>query len=804
MHYITLTGFQSSEREALHRAISSLSTSQPVAKYLPDLVHVSNAVDGTYTTVLCCKSLVSSFGSEKFHRALEWGIPVVSWRWIEQSIALRSIQPFDHYKTDSSGLDLSDFISRFPPINETGKENQVQEVIKYYKPVQSEAQGLKVTDSKMPPLSEATNRLHTPQTQSRSASSIHIPSQLSLNQMMAHGVPSNGQHQETREHSHAGDSEFSFRPHHDHPLNQQSRQEPKQLDFDTRDENDAQAMDISPEMNAGFKSRRITPMSIDASGSRRCFSFSPLPAGLEISMTPAAEKNSSPHIAPPSVLVEHDMIIPATQCDDFSSLDSPKSLISYLKTRQVTRGTDKDGVKMGNDKTSTRLLYSWTNGPDDKARSLTPPLDQASPPSIQPPTIEKEVVRALDPSPALPGIQPQHGRLSEFIDPGLPSRPHVHSSPPQNDTQDRFSSPPPDSYDYQHELDQGDKGSFDEIEESEERADESLVRDLEDDLNDEDLNLVPLSQSKPLSRLRRGSLCPSSISKQPAPSETPLIQNKPELLIKPPESNIVTEGERLKEGGGAAARALAAARAARMAGSVSSRPVLISNEVAVKQEPSSSIQIPSDGARVTVLKLLARPPRGTSAKDNRKVCIDGSSLKGVEFADEIMLNGRQITCRDGKKKITCPLIALPSPCPYSYVHSEQASPSAPLYPIEPYAVYRRGDGDWWIEFHRLLSFSDALTMAQGDQSNHKATWLPSLAADFDPTREVFRALQPEHSKLSNLRDGQVTLHKTKKVSSQGKAHKGTDGDKVLCQRFGWDMEERKVLVALEGQDLVID
>lgn len=224
----------------------------------------------------------------------------------------------------------------------------------------------------------------------------------------------------------------------------------------------------------------------------------------------------------------------------------------------------------------------------------------------------------------------------------------------------------------------------------------------------------------------------------------------------------------------------------------------------MKQELSSAV--PPDG-RVIVLKLLARPPRGTTVKENCHVCPNGSSLKGVEFVDEIKMNGTQIICRDEKKKISCPLLLLPLPHPSSYIHSERRSSAQP-FAIEPFAIYRRGDGDWWIEFNRILSFDDALRQMQGgDRSVQKASWLPRLASDFDPTKEVFRVLQREHSRLSNLCQGEVILHKTKKITTQTfiKLQRGTRAeDKVFFQRFGWDIEEKRVLVALDGQDLVLD
>lgn len=258
------------------------------------------------------------------------------------------------------------------------------------------------------------------------------------------------------------------------------------------------------------------------------------------------------------------MIIPATQCEELSSHDSPQSLITYLKTRQCVQGMLKD-VGRAEGKTSTRLLYSWSNGSgsggleeerEEKARSLM--TSQYPTPSMgvslasQVSHIEQDdVIEVSDPVPALPGIQPQNGRLSEFIDPGLPQNTFEHhQSSPGDMNQDLFSSPPHDLHGYEHKSDaQRDQDdSIDEIEDTEEE-DEGLFHELEDDLEDQNAYVKGVIQSRDqskLTRLRRGSsVCPPSIVKQPSS-----VQNLAEPEERERGVNVKSEGERSKGGGG--------------------------------------------------------------------------------------------------------------------------------------------------------------------------------------------------------------------------------------------------------------
>ncbi|KAG1661688.1 hypothetical protein FOA52_001965 [Chlamydomonas sp. UWO 241] len=92
---VTATGFTPAEREELCRMAEALG-----GCYLPELVHRATA-PRDYTTHLVCKSMMCAFGTPKFTRALEWGLPVVTWRWLRDSLQTQALQPVERYKTDS-------------------------------------------------------------------------------------------------------------------------------------------------------------------------------------------------------------------------------------------------------------------------------------------------------------------------------------------------------------------------------------------------------------------------------------------------------------------------------------------------------------------------------------------------------------------------------------------------------------------------------------------------------------------------------------------------------------------------------
>lgn len=52
------------------------------------------------TTHLVCKRVIDAVGTPKYLRAMEWGIPVVSYHWILDSIKEGELQPTSNYKTD--------------------------------------------------------------------------------------------------------------------------------------------------------------------------------------------------------------------------------------------------------------------------------------------------------------------------------------------------------------------------------------------------------------------------------------------------------------------------------------------------------------------------------------------------------------------------------------------------------------------------------------------------------------------------------------------------------------------------------
>jgi hypothetical protein len=87
-------GFKRHERDALRGVVESMG-----ARFSPDLVHRSTA-PGCFTTTLVCKRLLDAFGTPKYTRALEWGLPVVTWSWLVDCMEQRRLLPTFYYKTD--------------------------------------------------------------------------------------------------------------------------------------------------------------------------------------------------------------------------------------------------------------------------------------------------------------------------------------------------------------------------------------------------------------------------------------------------------------------------------------------------------------------------------------------------------------------------------------------------------------------------------------------------------------------------------------------------------------------------------
>jgi hypothetical protein len=52
------------------------------------------------TAVLVCHRLIDAFGSAKYFKAMQWGIPVVSYDWLIESYIAGHALPIDHFKTD--------------------------------------------------------------------------------------------------------------------------------------------------------------------------------------------------------------------------------------------------------------------------------------------------------------------------------------------------------------------------------------------------------------------------------------------------------------------------------------------------------------------------------------------------------------------------------------------------------------------------------------------------------------------------------------------------------------------------------
>eukprot|EP00878_Enallax_costatus_P033086 GHUV01036472.1.p1 GENE.GHUV01036472.1~~GHUV01036472.1.p1 ORF type:complete len:277 (+),score=105.12 GHUV01036472.1:647-1477(+) len=85
---LTASGFHGAAKQELQRLASSIG-----ATYSGDLVQ-------GVTTHLICKRLIDCFGSIKYQRALEWGIHIVTYEWLEASSAAGRPLPEQDYKDD--------------------------------------------------------------------------------------------------------------------------------------------------------------------------------------------------------------------------------------------------------------------------------------------------------------------------------------------------------------------------------------------------------------------------------------------------------------------------------------------------------------------------------------------------------------------------------------------------------------------------------------------------------------------------------------------------------------------------------
>lgn len=105
-------GFHGEAKQRLLCSVAALG-----GMYSGELRGGSSCAPGGCTTHLVCASMLDSVGSAKFVRALEWGIPIVTARWLADSVAAGRVLPADEYNTDAVGQEglLPDAAPSSPP-----------------------------------------------------------------------------------------------------------------------------------------------------------------------------------------------------------------------------------------------------------------------------------------------------------------------------------------------------------------------------------------------------------------------------------------------------------------------------------------------------------------------------------------------------------------------------------------------------------------------------------------------------------------------------------------------------------------
>lgn len=168
--------------------------------------------------------------------------------------------------------------------------------------------------------------------------------------------------------------------------------------------------------------------------------------------------------------------------------------------------------------------------------------------------------------------------------------------------------------------------------------------------------------------------------------------------------------------------------------------------------------------------------------------------------------GITITCKERSKRIVCPLVMLQPAaaggssggCGAFALPSSGAAASASA--VEPFTAYLK-EGDWWLEFSRLLTAGEAAAAAGGGGRSASGVLPPDLA----PEHELLRALQREHCRLADV-CGEVAVLRTKKLPARlaPAAAAAAAGGPLLYQRYVWDMETRHVLTDAPASDFVLD
>ncbi|KAL3160838.1 hypothetical protein ABBQ38_009243 [Trebouxia sp. C0009 RCD-2024] len=151
---------------------------------------------------------------------------------------------------------------------------------------------------------------------------------------------------------------------------------------------------------------------------------------------------------------------------------------------------------------------------------------------------------------------------------------------------------------------------------------------------------------------------------------------------------------------------------------------------------------------------MARHPRGTSVRDHHGL----PSLKGVQFAEQLQVNGVELSTKD-KKTCTCFTPA------EATAEKENCCSSDAHTVAEVQALYQLPEGNWWVEY---LPFFSARQIQNALAEYKSASLLPSGT---DYQQELFRGVLRGHVEAGSVQ-GTKTVRKSKVTGPMKKNRAG--------------------------------
>ncbi|KAL3163011.1 hypothetical protein ABBQ32_009441 [Trebouxia sp. C0010 RCD-2024] len=146
---------------------------------------------------------------------------------------------------------------------------------------------------------------------------------------------------------------------------------------------------------------------------------------------------------------------------------------------------------------------------------------------------------------------------------------------------------------------------------------------------------------------------------------------------------------------------------------------------------------------VVPLKLMARHPRGTSVKEHHGL----PSLKGIQFAEQLQVNGMELNTKDKK---TCACFT-----PAEATAEKEICCSSDAHTVaEVQALYQLPEGSWWVQY---LPFFSATQIQNALAESKSASLLPSGT---DHQQEFFRGLLHGHVEADSVQ-GTKTVRRSK-------------------------------------------